>query len=337
MVSDKTVSVLRLDTKEARQIPWEALHEVIIENVSKRPRVTLVAHRMMLTLRAPRRGDVSDVLSALQRHGAVSKSDRGKVVAMIAACLLGAVAVWPTYALLRPNTNGASARALARSANVTSRDLPPTFRATDQSILSIVIGQPSRPVFLVNPATTTTRPNPSSTAIAQAFERCAGVTYANDRTFGRAGVFPVVQYDSGVFGNERDPWMLVGTQSQYYATERQVRDDLAQYAHEPYARCQALTLVREFELGAGTSRHGTVESHDYHLALFNHVWHTEGYAVLSLPGQPKVYVVVSALIHRHQEVTVIMMVANLNDTASLQRSVVDAVAGKLVAASSASV
>ena len=164
-------------------------------------------------------------------------------IALVVGMVLGAVI--PRALHHSPPLSKSQASAVAGALGLTSRQLPRQwFSVPVSSPVGALTGSDGS-------GTPTAEQRAQNQAIVARFQSCIGLTDAQDRTFGAAGVQPLVQVPSPSFFSRASAKAdEAGTATQYYSDPANVSKDQAQMAIPNYAVCLDQALARMFSLGS---------------------------------------------------------------------------------------
>ncbi len=139
-------------------------------------------------------------------------------------------------------TISGAARTETQTRNLVVVDLPSGWSedATSTAPLAGLMG-----ITTSHSSTPSAEDKAATKAVVARYESCMGTTDSTDRVFGTAGVKPALQLPSAPFGQIGNGVFLeVGTTTQRYASEDQVRADLVQLRSKKFAPCFAAALGR---------------------------------------------------------------------------------------------
>ncbi len=247
--------------------------------------------------------------------GAVShRRRRAGVLAIVAvvlvASLAGGIAAW-----LNGTNAGAKELASARAVNLTLRDLPNSFYATEGGLLSYLV--PSSKVVYTS-TTTTPTVNHVFDHAASLFQHCLGVTNAKDRIYGAAGQEPDYQVSSKVFDSNALGGVEVASTTQYYHTTLMVKRDTHEMTMTNFGSCFAESSADLVVSGLGAGNPKLQPATNWRPKTFLKGWVRGGYIPLTVSQvTTKLQLVQTVVTHGHYEVTLTALVGSFTKSEAL--------------------
>lgn len=142
-----------------------------------------------------------------------------------------------------------SERRATETKNLVLADLPPGWQRDDPSLAPLG-------GFLSSGSSgkQSASEKHASNVVVGEFQSCMGLTNAQDRTFGAAGVKPAYEVAGSPLGfSSTDQELEVGSATQRYASNANVAADLVQLRSPKFPSCFAEALGRLVEIGADPS------------------------------------------------------------------------------------
>ena len=201
---------------------------------------------------------------------------------VVTAIVVGLLAGGSAWLIVRSSHDSSAAslasdRSAAASVNLTGRQLPTGFSVDDPTT------SPLAGLLGTAPATKPTAAERRDTrAIEDRYRSCLGISYAQDREFGGAGVTPPVEVPSLPYGRIGAAGDIeeVGSVTQRYASAADVAADRQQMALPRFPACFAAALAR-FVAGSSSA---PVAASAQHLTQPFGAWATGGTAMVQIAG-----------------------------------------------------
>lgn len=173
----------------------------------------------------------------------------GAVVVLALALGLG-LGLSLTGGTPQPNPRSAAARAqaqqLARSIDLSQGDVPAHWQVDPRA------SGPISAFLHSGPSTQTPAEKAANARLAAQYERCMGLSPAEDRIFGSSGTAPLATAASPAFAAPGASVMEVGSQAAVFSSPAPVAADLAQVTGPRFPTCFGNALANEFNsLGSG--------------------------------------------------------------------------------------
>src|SRR5664280_2397906 len=175
----------------------------------------------------------------LERGGAVARRQRRVGVIVLIAVVLLASFGGGIAAFFSGKSTVNRELAGARLVNLTLKDLPSGWTTTTASALGYLFPAASQVITSTTTPSTTTTLSPSATwsRVSGDFQKCMGVTAANDRVYGGAGQMPDYKVSSKIFTSPSLQFLQVASITQYYATTTMVLRDQREMSSPKFGAC----------------------------------------------------------------------------------------------------
>jgi len=338
LIDELTITQLVGESVVAWQTPWSEVSNVQLIRFAKGMALFATIGGVRYCWRSSSRANYDALSTVVAANGGyVARRPRRAgilaVAGVVVLCALGGTlgSLWPQ------GTSLAQELADAKSANISSSDLPAGWFKSSSSLLSYLFPTANE----VIPSTTTTAVKAKSVwaHITTYFEKCVGVSYAADRMYGGAGQLPDYQVSSPVFTTTSLGGVQVVSTSQYYRTTQMVADDTKQMTSEKnfgscFASANAAVIGTQFGESIPTNDIGT----SYQPLTFIHAWVRGGEVTVSSPGlSASLHLVLIIATHGHYEVTIGALTAQWPSPKSFIANLVNTELSKITSTSSKAV
>lgn len=281
-------------------------------------------------------GDFEAVRAVVLAHGGTVRQQRRRfgVLAVVAAVLVASFAAGIVAWATRSGVNQELAD--AQAVNLTLKDLPSGWYATNEAVLSYLV-PPAGTVFT---STTTTAPanDTAFTNAATIFQSCLGVTNRADRVYGAAGQLPDYQVSSKIFETDTLGGVELASTAQYYATTTMVKKDTAEMSRPDFGKCFVASSAALLLSGFGASAPATSAATNWRPQTFLKGWSRGGVVAFTIPNVATNVQLVEVVITRgHYEVTLDALVSSFKKTESLLENLVDTLLGRMSSTSAEAV
>jgi hypothetical protein len=312
LADDGALTQLAGDPAVAWQTPWSELSNVQIVLFARSMALFATAGGVRYCWRNPSRVDFEALRALVVAHGGVVARQRRRAgvysvaVIVLIAALAGGIGSW-----LFRNSSGSKEIAATRSVNLTLKDLPTGWFASNQPNTSPLSDLFSAAGKVITLSTTTTAPKANSiwTQVSTVFQKCVGVSAQRDRVYGGAAQQPDYQISSPIFGSESFGGIEVVSTTQYYHTTTMVRRDTAEMTRGNFGSCFATSQVALVRAVSSAKIPTTDIGSNYRPVTYLHGWTRGGDAVLTVPGVPgSPHLVMVVITGGHFEVTLGVLV-----------------------------
>ncbi len=278
-----------------------------------------------------------DALSALvvSRGGSIARRRSRFVVGAVVAVVVVATFAAGFAAWL--SSSGANvATQSARAVNLTLRDLPSGWYATNNGVLSYLV--PSGTQVFTSTTTTAPAKNGAYERAAGVFQRCLNVSNRADRVYGLAGQQPDAQVSSMIFNTNTLGGVELATTAQYYHTSTMVRRDTREMSRPNFGRCFTASSAALIDAQTGAKIVGSTKATNWRPVTFLRGWSRGGVMAVTVPGVVAPLQLVTAVVTRgHYEVTLNALVGSFARTESLLASLVNTLEARVSSTSSSAV
>jgi hypothetical protein len=290
LADDSALTQLAGDPAVAWQTPWSELSNIQIVLFARSMALFATAGGIRYCWRNPSRADFEALRALVVEHGGVVARQRRRAgvysvaVVVLIAALAGGIGSW-----LFRNSSGPKEIAAARGVNLTLKDLPTGWFASNQptsSPLSDLFSPAGKVIPISTTTTTPLKANSIWTRVSTVFQKCIGVSAQRDRVYGGSAQQPDYQVSSPIFGSESFGGIEVVSTTQYYHTTTMVRRDTAEMSRQNFGSCFATSQVALVRAVSSAKIPTTDIGTDYRPVTFLHGWTRGGDAVLTLPGVP---------------------------------------------------
>ena len=313
LVDDDALTQLAGDPAVAWQTPWSELSNVQIVLFARSMALFATAAGVRYCWRNPSRADYEALRAIVLEHGGAVARQRRRAglysvaVIVLVAALAGGIGSW-----LFHSSSGSKELAAARGVNLTLKDLPAGWYASNQpdsSPLSDLFSPPGQVETISTTTTLVTKTNSIWTNVSRVFQKCVGVSARRDRVYGGAAQQPDYQISSPIFGSESFGGIEVVSTTQYYHTTTMVRRDTAEMSRANFGSCFVTSNVALVRAVSSAKLPTTDIGVNYRPVTFERGWTRGGDAVLTLPGVPgSPHLVMVVITGGHFEVTLGVLV-----------------------------
>ncbi|MGB8197532.1 MAG: hypothetical protein WCF25_11055 [Acidimicrobiales bacterium] len=313
LVDDDALTQLAGDPAVAWQTPWSELSNVQIVLFARSMALFATAAGVRYCWRNPSRADYEALRAIVLEHGGAVARQRRRAglysvaVIVLVAALAGGIGSW-----LFHSSSGSKELAAARGVNLTLKDLPAGWYASNQpdsSPLSDLFSPPGQVETISTTTTLVTKTNSIWTSVSRVFQKCVGVSARRDRVYGGAAQQPDYQISSPIFGSESFGGIEVVSTTQYYHTTTMVRRDTAEMSRANFGSCFVTSNVALVRAVSSAKLPTTDIGVNYRPVTFERGWTRGGDAVLTLPGVPgSPHLVMVVITGGHFEVTLGVLV-----------------------------
>ena len=246
---DAGLTQLAGDPPVAWQTPWTEMTNLTLVRFAKGLALFATVDGVRYCWRHRALDDYEALREMVLAHdGLVERRRRRAGIVVVAVAVLAASLAGGIGALLN---SGAGAELVdARNVTLTLRDLPGQWSAYPSAVVTplAAIFPPSDQVVTSSTTPTTAPPATSLWGrVSSLFQRCLGVSAAEDRVYGAAGQMPDYQVSSPVFSSPGGDVQLATT-AQYYATTSMVRRDTAEMSRSAFGSCFTTSNVALLKL-----------------------------------------------------------------------------------------
>lgn len=334
------------DPPVAWQTPWAEMADVEVVRAQRSVTVAATVGGVRYTWTTKDVRDADQVCAFVTQHaGGVERRrrSRGALVAVavivLVASLAGAIGAW-----INGSTTSVNELAMARSINLSQKDLPDAFAPlADATVspLSAIFPAANQVITSTTKApvtTTTTKSDLVFTQAATLFQNCLGVSAQRDRVYGQAGQQPDVQVSSKIYSAATYGGIEVASTSQYYATTTMVRRDTKEMSHPDFGSCfttsNAAIILSAFAKPQPTSNIAT----NWQPLTFVKGWSRGGVAAVDLPyGIGSLHLVMVVMTSEHYEVTLGVLVNHWSDAQVFTSNLVDTMLARMTSDSARAV
>jgi hypothetical protein len=343
LADDSALTQLAGEPAVAWQTPWSELSNIQIVLFARSMALFATAGGVRYCWRNPSRADFEPLRTIVVEHGGVVARHRRRAgvysvaVIVLVAALAGGIGSW-----LFHETSSSKELTAARGVNLTLKDLPVGWYASNQPDASPLsdLFSPAGKVETISTTTTTlpTNANALWTKVSTVFQTCVGVDAQRDRVYGGAAQQPDYQISSPIFGSESFGGIEVVSTTQYYHTTTMVQRDTAEMSRANFGSCfvtSNVALVRAVSSATlPTADIGT----NYRPVTFLHGWTRGGDAVLTLPGVPgNPHLIMVVITGGHFEVTLGVLVNDWPKSATFVSSLTSTLLSRIESPSSKAV
>ena len=313
LVDDDALTQLAGDPAVAWQTPWSELSNIQIVLFARSMALFATAGGVRYCWRNPSRADYEALRAIVVEHGGAVARQRRRAglysvaVIVLVAALAGGIGSW-----LFHSSSGSNELTAARGVNLTLKDLPTGWFASNQPDASPLsdLFSPAGQVETISTTTTTpTKANSIWTNVSAVFQKCVGVSAQRDRVYGGAAQQPDYQISSPIFGSESFGGIEVVSTTQYYHTTTMVQRDTAEMSRVNFGSCFVTSNVALVRAVSSAKLPTTDIGSNYRPVTFERGWTRGGDAVLTLPGVPgSPHLVMVVITGGHFEVTLGVLV-----------------------------
>jgi hypothetical protein len=304
----------RGDPAQLWRIPFSELRDLEIV-VARRLRLRATVAGVRYTWTTRRSGEHDELIDEVQMLGGRVVRPHRVVTGIAASVAVVLIAATAATIITRAATRTANPATAAEVGQLRATDVPAGWRSVIGAPLDDLDGQPGQALTEseAGAALTGTFKQIEETVAAN-YQRCMGVSAASDRLFGAAGVVPAYEVTGPVYATSAFGRAEIGTVSQYYADEADVRRDVAQYSSPRFGRClvaangqMLLASSERTPAAARTVLLGT----GYSPRILPSGWARGGAVAIELPNGGGTVTLASVLLAAgHEEVEVNMIVGD---------------------------
>ncbi len=340
LADDDALTQLAGDPAVAWQTPWSELSNVQILRTARGLTLFAPASGVRYCWRNPSRNDFEVLREIVIAHGGVVTRQRRRAgvitvaVIVLVAALAGAIGSW-----LYRNTPAPKQIAATRNVNLTLRDLPNGWFATNAnaSVLSYIF--PPSGTLQKPSATPTTLPKKGTPFAVGSlyFQHCLGVTARRDRMYGAGGQEPDYQVSSKIFSSPSYGGIEAVSTTQYYRTTTMVHRDTAEMSRKDFGSCFAGSNVALIRDGLRVAN-SQITATNFEPATFMRGFSRGGESVLSIPKVVgKAHLVLVMITANHFEVTLGVLVDQWPKSEPLVANLTSTLLSRMESATSKSV
>jgi hypothetical protein len=313
LADDSALTQLAGDPAVAWQTPWSELSNVQIVLLARSMALFATAGGVRYCWRNASRADFEALRAIVLEHGGAVARQRRRAgvysvaVIVLIAALAGGIGSW-----LFHSSSGPTELAAARGVNLTLKDLPTGWYASNQPSTSPLYDLFSPPGQVETLSTTTTlakQANQIWTEVSTVFQKCVGVSAKRDRVYGAAAQQPDYQISSPIFDSQSFGGIEVVSTTQYYHTTTMVQRDTAEMSRQNFGSCFVTSNVALVRAVSRAKVPAADIGSNFRPVTFLHGWSRGGEAVLTLPGVPGTpHLVMVVITGGHFEVTLGVLV-----------------------------
>jgi len=224
---------------------------------------------------------------------------------VLLASLAGAIGSW-----VASRHSGNNEVALAKAANLTLADFPSSWYVAASSPISYLVPTAGE-VYASTTSTTAPKKNTVFDEAASVFQKCLGVTNAQDRVYGLAGQQPDYQVSSKIFSTNDLGGLQVATTSQYYRTTEMVARDTREMSKTNFGKCFVASSADIVLSVYGKKNVAISTAENWQPTTFLKGWSRGGVVPLDVPGlSAKLELVQAEVTHGHFELTLTGLVGS---------------------------
>ncbi len=273
----------------------------------------------------------------LERGGAVARRQRRVGVIVLIAVVLLASFGGGIAAFFSGQSTVNHELADARLVNLTLKDLPSGWTTSTASALGYLFPAASQVITSTTTPSTTTTLSPTSMwrRVSGAFQKCMGVSAANDRVYGGAGQMPDYQVSSKIFTSPSLRFLQVASITQYYATTTMVLRDQREMSSPKFGACFVSSSASVILSGNSGVTSVAPQGQNWQPVTFARGWARGGevYFAPSTTSAP-LHLVMAVVVSGHYEVTLGALVSSWPQSKTFLAGLVNTLLSRITSSSS---
>ena len=342
LADDSGLTQLAGEPSVAWQTPWHEFSNLQLLRVARGMVLFATADGVRYCWRRHGLAQYEEFRAMVLAHGGTAERRRRRAgTLVVAVVVLVASLAGGIGALLNRGSSGVAELNAARAVNLSLKDLPSVWNGA--VITGCSIAAPLSCIFptsaQVITSTTTATTLPKSTSmwgrVTSVFEKCLGVSLANDRVYGAAGQQPDYQISSEIFGSSSFGGIELASTTQYYHTTTMVRRDTKEMSRRNFGSCFTTSNVALLRAASGGTLPITDVATSWQPVTFVRGWSRAGVAAISLPGAAgRFHLVMAVVTAGHYEVTIGALVAKWPAASQFVANVVSTVLSRVTSSTS---
>ena len=336
LLDDAGFTQLAGESSVAWQTPWAEFSNIELVRLSKGMALFATTNGVRYSWLHRDLDDFEILREVVLAHdGQVEHRRRRGGILVVAVVVLAASLAGGIGALVNSGSGKTSELVGASEVNLTLKDLPSQWSAYPSTVVTPLsaIFAPSTQVVTSSTTPTTAPPKKSIwSRVSSLFQRCLGVSSAQDRVYGSAGQMPDYQVSSQVFSSPLGEYELAST-VQYYATTTMVRRDTAEMSRSHFGSCFTTSNVALLKAAYGKALPTTDVAVPWRPVTFVRGWSRGGVASVTLPGLRPLHLVMAVATAGHYEVTLGALVARWPGSESFVSNLVNTLLSRMTSSS----
>jgi hypothetical protein len=345
LADDSGLTQLAGEPSVAWQTPWHEFSNLQLIRFARGMALFATADGVRYCWRRHGLTQYEEFRTMVLAHGGTAERRRRRAgilvvgVVVLVASLAGGIG-----AVLNRGSSGSAELNAARAVNLSLKDLPSNWNGA--TLTGCSIAAPLSCIFptstQVITSTTTATTLPKSTSmwgrVTSVFEKCLGVSPANDRVFGAAGQQPDYQISSQIFGSSSFGGIELASTAQYYHSTTMVRRDTREMSKKTFGSCFTTSNVALLRAASGGTLPTTDVATSFQPRTFVRGWSRAGVATISLPGfVGPLHLVLAVVTAGHYEVTVGALVAQWPAARPFVANVISTVLSRITSTTSTAI